>query len=94
MRLRHARDKERKYRSYSFLNSALDGGEWLASRSGHVLPPRKEPTVPIKQKAGWASELNSSQRLEKKIFCLWWEWNLCLPAYSQTLIEEYLIKYF
>jgi hypothetical protein len=46
--------EERGYRSYSFLTSALDGGEWSASRLGHVLPPEKGPPVPIVQKAGWA----------------------------------------
>jgi hypothetical protein len=30
---------ERKYRSYSFLSSALDGGEWSASRLGRALAP-------------------------------------------------------
>jgi hypothetical protein len=35
--------------SYSFLTSALEGGEWSASRPGRALPPppRKEPPVPI-----------------------------------------------
>jgi hypothetical protein len=28
---------ERRYSSYSFTTSALDGGEWSASRSGHVI---------------------------------------------------------
>jgi hypothetical protein len=38
---------ERRYSSYSFLISALDGGEWSASRPGRALPPGKEPPVPI-----------------------------------------------
>jgi hypothetical protein len=38
---------ERRYSSYSFLTSALDGGEWSASRPGRALPPGKEPPVPI-----------------------------------------------
>jgi hypothetical protein len=38
---------ERRYSSYSFLTSALDGGEWSASRSGRALSPGKEPPVPI-----------------------------------------------
>jgi hypothetical protein len=38
---------ERRYSSYSFLTSALDGGEWSASRPGRTLPPGKEPPVPI-----------------------------------------------
>jgi hypothetical protein len=30
---------ERRYSSYSFTTSALDGGEWSASRPGCALPP-------------------------------------------------------
>jgi hypothetical protein len=33
---------ERRYSSYSYLTSALDGGEWSASRPGRALPPGKE----------------------------------------------------
>jgi hypothetical protein len=29
---------ERRYSSYSFLTSALDGSEWSASRPGRALP--------------------------------------------------------
>jgi hypothetical protein len=39
--------EERRFYSYSFLISALDGGEWSASRPGRALPPGKEPPVPI-----------------------------------------------
>jgi hypothetical protein len=35
---------ERRYSSYSFSTSALDGGEWSASRPDRALPP-----VPIVQ---------------------------------------------
>jgi hypothetical protein len=45
---------KRSYSSYSFLITALDGGEWSASRSGRALPPGKGPTVLIVQEAGWA----------------------------------------
>jgi hypothetical protein len=38
---------DRKYSSYSFLTSALEGGEWSASRPGRALPPGKELPVPI-----------------------------------------------
>jgi hypothetical protein len=44
---------ERRYDSYSFLTSALDGGEWSASRPGRALPPGKGPPVPIVQEAEW-----------------------------------------
>jgi hypothetical protein len=36
-----------RYSSYSFLTSALEGGEWSASHPNRVLPPGKEPPVPI-----------------------------------------------
>jgi hypothetical protein len=38
---------ERRYSSYSFSTSALDEGEWSASRPGRALPPGKGPPVPI-----------------------------------------------
>jgi hypothetical protein len=38
---------DRRYSSYSFLTSALEGGKWSASRPGRALPPGKEPPVPI-----------------------------------------------
>jgi hypothetical protein len=43
---------ERRYSSYSFLTSALDGGEWSASCPSRTLPPGKGPPVPIGQEAG------------------------------------------
>jgi hypothetical protein len=40
--------RERRYIALPlFFTSALDGGEWSASRPGHALPPGKEPLVPI-----------------------------------------------
>jgi hypothetical protein len=40
-----------EYSSYSFLTSALYGGEWSASCPGHALVPGKEPPVPTGQDA-------------------------------------------
>jgi hypothetical protein len=57
-----------RYNSYSYLTSALDGGEWSASRPGRALPPGKGPLVPIGQEAGWAPEPVLTQRLEDKSF--------------------------
>jgi hypothetical protein len=57
---------ERRYSSHSLLISALEGGEWSASRPGRALPPGKEPSVPTVQEAGWAPELVRTQRLEEK----------------------------
>jgi hypothetical protein len=56
----------RRYSFYSFLTSALDGGEWSASRPDRALPPGKGPPVPIGQEAGWASEPVWTQRLKEK----------------------------
>jgi hypothetical protein len=59
---------ERRYSSYLFLTSALDGGEWSASRPGRALAPGKGPPVPIVQEAAWAPEPVWTQRLEEKSF--------------------------
>jgi hypothetical protein len=50
--------EERRYSSYSFSTSALDGGEWSASRPGRAFTP-----VPIVQEAGWAPDVRG------KILC-------------------------
>jgi hypothetical protein len=57
---------DRRYSAYSFLTSALEGGEWSASRPGRALAPGKEPPVPTVQEAGWAPEAVWTQRLEDK----------------------------
>jgi hypothetical protein len=57
-----------RYGSYSFSTTALDGGEWSASRPGRALAPGKGPPVPIVQEAGWASEPVWIQRLQEKSF--------------------------
>jgi hypothetical protein len=38
---------ERRYIFYSLLTSALDGGEWSASRPGRALPRGKDPRYPL-----------------------------------------------
>jgi hypothetical protein len=55
------------YSSYSFTNSALDGGEWSASRPGRYLAPGKGPHVPTLREAGWTSEPVWTQRLEENL---------------------------
>jgi hypothetical protein len=61
---------ERRYISYSFTTSALDGGEWSPSLPGRVLDPGKGPPIPIVQEAGWAPEPVWTQRLDEKFFRL------------------------
>jgi hypothetical protein len=50
---------------HSFLNPALDGDEWLASRSGRFIPV-KEPAAPINWEWGWVSLGAGLNVLEKR----------------------------
>jgi hypothetical protein len=43
---------ERRYSSYSFSTSALDRGEWSASRPGRALPRGKDPQYPLDRRLG------------------------------------------
>jgi hypothetical protein len=43
---------ESSYSCYSFLTSALDGGEWSASRLGRALPQGKNPRYPLYRRLG------------------------------------------
>jgi hypothetical protein len=52
----HRRLRDRRYTSYSFSNSELEGSEWSASRPSRTLAPGKGPSVPIAQEAGWVPE--------------------------------------
>jgi hypothetical protein len=70
---------DRRYSSYSFSKSALDRGEWSASRPGRALPP-----VPIVQEAGWAPEPVWIES-RGKILCPCRGSNSDHPARSQTL---------
>jgi hypothetical protein len=57
----------RMYSPYSFSTSALDGGEWSASRTGSALPPGKGLPVPIGQEVGWAPQPVWTQEARGKI---------------------------
>jgi hypothetical protein len=70
----------RRYSSYSFSTSALNGGEWSASHPDRALPPGKGPPVPIVQEAGWVLEPVWAQRLEEKFFRLCRGSNLHRPV--------------
>jgi hypothetical protein len=43
---------ERTYSSYSFTISAIEGGEWSASRPGRALPRGKDPRYPLDRRLG------------------------------------------
>jgi hypothetical protein len=76
---------ERRYSSYSFLTSALEGGEWSASRPSRALPPGKEPLVPIVYEAVWAPEPVWMQKLEEKSSAPVGDWT---PA-VQSIVRHY-----
>jgi hypothetical protein len=69
---------KRRYSSYSLSTSALDGGDWSASRQ--ALAPEKGPPVPTVQEDGWASEPVWAQRLKEKSFRLCTGSNLDSPV--------------
>jgi hypothetical protein len=73
----------RQYSPYSFLTSAVNEGECLASRAVRALPP-----VPIAKEAGWAPEPVGAQRLEKEILCFCRESNLGRPV-VQSVFRHY-----
>jgi hypothetical protein len=83
----------RKYSSCLFLTSALDGGEWSASRPANASPPGKGPPVTTVQEAGWAPEPVWTQRLEEKSFCLYRDRTPIVRSfspYSDTILNELL----
>jgi hypothetical protein len=53
--------EERRYSSYSFLTSALDGGEWSTSRPGRDLTRGKDPRYPLYRRVG-GSQSRSGHR--------------------------------
>jgi hypothetical protein len=72
----------------SFLTSPLEGGEWSASRPGHILPAGKEHPVTIVQEAGWAPEPVWAQRLEEKSSALCWRSKPGRPVHIQPLVNK------
>jgi hypothetical protein len=59
---------ERRYSSYSFTTSALEGVSGQHHAPAALLPPGKGPPVPIGQEAGWAPQPVWTQRLQEKFF--------------------------
>jgi hypothetical protein len=72
--------EKRRYRSYSFSTSVLDGCQLLASRPSRALAPGKGPPVPTVQEAGWAPESVRTQRPKEKSFRLCRGSNLYRPV--------------
>jgi hypothetical protein len=59
---------ERRYNSYWFSTSALEGGEWSASRPGHVLAPEKDPRCPLYRRLGGPQNRSGHRNYRKNPF--------------------------
>jgi hypothetical protein len=79
---------ERKYSSYSFMISALAGGEWSSSRPGRTLPRRKDPRYPLYRRLGGPQSRSGHRGYRKKILCPFWRSNPDLPV-VQSLVRHY-----
>jgi hypothetical protein len=77
--------RERRYSSYSFMISALDGGESSASRPDRAFPPGNGAPVPIVQESGWAPEPVWTQRLEEKSSA---------PAGDRTPVVQPIVRHY
>jgi hypothetical protein len=76
---------DRRYNSYSFLTSALEGGEWSASRPGRALTPGKEPPG-THCTGGWVGpRAGLDAEVRGKILCLCRGSNPGSTVRSQTL---------
>jgi hypothetical protein len=51
----------RRYSSYSFLTSELDGGEWSASRPAALYPRGKDPRYPLDRRLGGPQSRSGSR---------------------------------
>jgi hypothetical protein len=73
-----------RYSSHSFLTSALDGGEWSASRPGRPYPRGKDPRHPFV--GAWVGpRAGPDAGARRKILCPCRGSNPDRPASSQTL---------
>jgi hypothetical protein len=57
-----------RYSSYSFLTSALDWGEWSASRPDRALPRGKDPRYPLDRRLG-GPRTGLEAEARRKILC-------------------------
>jgi hypothetical protein len=77
---------ERRYSSYSFLTSALDGGEWSAWCPSHAFFNPGEKTPSTYWIGGWVGPRASlDAEVPVNILCPCWGSNPSRPACSQTL---------
>jgi hypothetical protein len=71
------------YSSHSFTTSALDVGEWSASRPGRALPPGKDPRYPLARRLG-GPQSRSGHMLEEKSFA---------SAGDRTPFVKYVVRH-
>jgi hypothetical protein len=77
----------RRYSSYSFLTSGLDGCEWSASRPGSALPRGKTPSTHCT--GGWVDpRAGLDTEARGKILCPCWESNPDRPV-VQSVVRHY-----
>jgi hypothetical protein len=76
---------ERRYNSYSFTTSALDGVSGQRHAPAALYPRGKGPPVPIVQEAWWAPEPVSTQRIEEKSFA---------PAGDRTAVVQSVARHY
>jgi hypothetical protein len=78
---------ERRYSSYSFLTSALDGGEWSASRPGRALPRGKTPGTHCT--GGWVG-LGAGLDTEDRGKSLW----PCRGSNPDRPVVQYVVRHY
>jgi hypothetical protein len=82
----------RMYRSYSFLTSALDGGELSALRSGCALPLGKDPGTHCT--GGWVGpRAGLDTEVRGKILCLYRGSSPDLPVVQSVVNTLYCLSY-
>jgi hypothetical protein len=80
---------ERRYSSYSFLTSALDGGEWSASRPGRALTRGKGPGERTPGTGGWVGlKAGLDTEARGKILCPCRGSNPACPV-VQSVVRHY-----
>jgi hypothetical protein len=78
---------ERRYSSYSFLTSVLDGGEWSASCPGRALPGERTPGTQCT--GGWVDLITGlDTEVGEKILCPYRRSNPDIPV-VQSVVRHY-----
>jgi hypothetical protein len=79
---------EWRYSSYSFSTSALDGGEWSASRPVRALHPGKGPPVPIWTGGRVGPRVGLDIEVRGKILCF------CRGSNLDRLVVQLVVRHY